>query len=106
MNDDLKPGGSGIALGDDRRLRHAAAQAAFTLAGLVALRVRDNSASEGIKFAAAADVIANEIRELAQSWAQAETIIIHKTCECPAAPGEPCPLSASDCAVRARMEPA
>src|SRR4051812_586287 len=37
---------------------------------------------------------------------KAQAKITHKTCECPAALGKPCPLSASECAARARGEPA
>lgn len=72
MNDDMKPGGSGVSLGDDRRLRHAAAQAAFTLAEVVALRVRDNTISGYSRLTAAA--IATQIRDLAQAWARADKL--------------------------------
>lgn len=72
MNDDLKPGGSGIILRDNGVLRTAGAQAAFMLAVLVAFRVRDRSSSQYSKLAA--QVIADDIHDLAQSWAQADKL--------------------------------
>lgn len=64
MNDDLKPGA--LSKRDGRPLTGIDVQQAFILAELVALRVRDQSVSEGSKLAAG--VIAAEIRDLAAAW--------------------------------------
>lgn len=58
MNDDLKPGPRlGLFIDGSR---------AFLVAELIALRVRDASVSEGSRLAA--DLIAKEIRDVADAW--------------------------------------